>query len=59
MGSIIQKLNSFLVQSKRVYQVTKKPNKHEFKMIVKVTGLGAAIIGVIGFIITIAGQFII
>lgn len=59
MSNIFQKLNSFLIQSKRVYQVTKKPNKHEFKMIVKVTGLGAVIVGVIGFIITVGGQFII
>ncbi len=35
----------------RVLRITKKPDGVEFKTIVKVSGLGMAIIGVIGFII--------
>ena len=40
----------FVAECKRVLRVTKKPNKFEFKTIVKVSGLGTIIIGLIGFI---------
>jgi len=40
----------------RVLKITKKPDMEEFKTIVKVSGLGIAIIGVIGFIIAIFKQ---
>ena len=50
-----QKLNSkfksFVIQCKRVLKITKKPSKDEFKMIVKVSGIGSLIIGALGFII--------
>jgi protein transport protein SEC61 subunit gamma and related proteins len=36
---------------KRVLRITKKPDMTEFKMIVKVSGLGIAIIGSIGFLV--------
>jgi len=42
----------------RVLRVTKKPNQEEFKNVVKVTGLGMAIIGVIGFIIFLIVQIL-
>jgi protein transport protein SEC61 subunit gamma-like protein len=50
------KFKRFLVQSKRVLYVTKKPTSFEFKTIVKVSGLGIIIIGLIGFIITMIRQ---
>jgi len=40
----------------RVLRVTKKPTKEEFKTIVKVSGLGIIIIGMIGFIIQMIKQ---
>jgi|TARA_B100002003_G_C13819661_1_gene403548 protein transport protein SEC61 subunit gamma-like protein len=46
------KLKSFAGECKRVLKVTKKPDRTEFKTIVKVSGLGIIIIGMIGFIIT-------
>ncbi len=49
--SLWQKFKSFLVECKRVLRVTKKPDKTEFKTIVKVSGLGMAIIGCIGFLV--------
>jgi protein transport protein SEC61 subunit gamma-like protein len=52
------KLKSFIKEAKRVVQVTKKPSLSEFKMIVKVTGLGILIIGLIGFIISITGTLL-
>ena len=47
------KLKSFWIECKRVLRVTKKPDKQEFTTIVKVSALGMAIIGVIGFLISL------
>ena len=47
----LTRFKSFITQCKRVFRVTKKPSKEEFKVIVKISGLGIAIIGVIGFLI--------
>jgi protein transport protein SEC61 subunit gamma-like protein len=52
-----RKIKDFIRESKRVLIVTKKPTKDEFKTIVKVSGLGIIIIGVIGFIIQMIKQF--
>ena len=51
--SLSQRFKSFLVECRRVWQVTKKPTKEELKVIVKVTGIGILIIGFIGFTISI------
>jgi len=40
-----------------VLKVTKKPNMEEFKTIVKVSGLGIAIIGLLGFMINIIKMY--
>ena len=50
----ITRFKSFIIESKRVFKITKKPSKEEFKAIVKVSSIGILIIGVIGFIIQIA-----
>lgn len=50
------RLKSFLIECRRVWQVTKKPNREELKIIVKVTGLGILIIGFIGFVINMLWQ---
>lgn len=47
------KLKTFFIESKRVFKITKKPSNEEFKTIVKVTAIGAALIGLIGAIIRI------
>jgi protein transport protein SEC61 subunit gamma-like protein len=49
--SIGQKLRNYLNECKRVLKVTKKPDSFEFKTIVKVSALGMAIIGLVGFLI--------
>ncbi len=49
--NLINKLRRFIIECVRVLKVTRKPTKEEFKTIVKVTGLGIIIIGLIGFII--------
>ena len=50
--------NDFIKQSKRVLRVAKKPDREEFFDFSKVTAIGIAIIGVIGFIIVLIGQLL-
>ena len=54
--SIGQRFKSFLVECRRVWQVTKKPTRDELKVIVKVTGIGILIIGFVGFLINMLWQ---
>ncbi len=49
--SYLFRLKSFIMECMRVLKVTKKPSKDEFKVIVKASGIGMMIIGLIGFII--------
>ena len=48
------RIKSFILECLRVLKVTKKPDAIEFKTIVKVSGLGILIIGLIGFIVQMA-----
>jgi protein transport protein SEC61 subunit gamma and related proteins len=41
----------FITQCIRVLKITKKPDMDEYKMLVKVSGLGIAVIGLIGFLL--------
>ena len=45
------KFKGFVKECRRVIKVTKKPSGEEFKTIVKVSGLGMIVIGLVGFII--------
>jgi protein transport protein SEC61 subunit gamma-like protein len=45
------KIRSFIGECFRVLKITKKPDAFEFKTIVKVSGLGILIIGLIGFVV--------
>lgn len=49
----IIKLKSFLVECVRVVRVTKKPDKQTYLTTVKVSAMGMAIIGAIGFVIAL------
>jgi len=44
---------------KRVLQITKKPGLDESKTIIKATVLGIAIIGIIGFVISIVSKLLV
>jgi protein transport protein SEC61 subunit gamma-like protein len=48
-----QKLKEFGVECRRVLRVTKKPSREEFKTIVKISGIGMAVIGFLGFFVTL------
>ncbi len=45
------RLKTFITECKRVLRVTKKPDKQEFTTIVKISSIGMAVIGVIGFLV--------
>ena len=45
------KLRRFWKETVRVLRITKKPGKEEFATSVKITGIGIAIIGALGFVI--------
>jgi len=47
------KLKIFIKKCKRVWLALKKPSKKEFETITKVSAIGIALLGVIGFIISL------
>ncbi len=52
------KIKSYINHCIRVLKITKKPDKEEYKVIVKVSGLGIAIIGGMGFILSLVNQLL-
>ena len=48
------RFKAFVKESHRVLRVTKKPTPDEFKVIVKISGLGILVIGFMGFLIFFA-----
>ena len=58
LNSYWTRLRGFINESARVLKVTRKPSKIEFQTIVKASGLGMVIIGVLGFIITMLKQLL-
>ncbi|MBT4539033.1 protein translocase SEC61 complex subunit gamma [Candidatus Woesearchaeota archaeon] len=45
------RIKKFFKETVRVMRILKKPSREEYKNLVKVTGLGIAIVGIIGFAI--------
>ncbi len=50
---IKERLSRELVEYRRILRISRKPNKEEYLKILKITSLGIAIIGAIGFVIQI------
>jgi protein transport protein SEC61 subunit gamma-like protein len=48
-------MRRFVSSCKRVLRVARKPDKTEYLEVVKITGLGIILIGLLGFIIMILG----
>ena len=46
------KTKSFLIKCRRVWHILKKPTKKEFEQITKVSAIGIAILGLLGFLIS-------
>ena len=58
LSSLWVRFKSFINECVRVLRVTKKPDIFEFKTIVKVSGLGMLVIGLIGFLFTMGKQLL-
>ena len=56
--SFQESIKRFLKECKRVLKVSKKPSSEEYMNFSKVTAIGIAIIGVIGFVIGLIAQVI-
>lgn len=52
------RIKSFVRECVRVFKITKKPTKEEYKTISKVAGLGILIIGLIGFLVHLINQLL-
>lgn len=46
-----QNIGSFIIQSKRVWHLLKKPSNYEFSTVAKVSAIGILVMGAIGFLI--------
>lgn len=51
-------LRDFIHQAKRVLSVANKPDSDEYLNVAKITGIGIAIIGAIGFVIKLGRSLI-
>ena len=52
------KLRTFVGECRRVLTVTKKPTKFELTTIVKVSGIGILLIGLIGFVLHLFNKLV-
>ena len=55
---MLAKLKSFIIQSKRVWHILRKPTGEEFKSISKISSIGILIMGAAGFLISDAMRII-
>lgn len=53
MTSVLTKTKSFLTKCRRVWHSLKKPSKQEFQMTSKISAIGIAILGLIGFFVSL------
>jgi protein transport protein SEC61 subunit gamma and related proteins len=56
--AFVSNLKSFISECRRVLTVTKKPSREELSAIVKVSGIGIALIGLIGFLLMLLNRVI-
>ncbi len=52
------KVKRFIKETMRVLRITKKPDWEEYKTLLKVTGIGIAVIGMLGFVIFLLNQLL-
>jgi protein transport protein SEC61 subunit gamma-like protein len=52
-------MRDFLSKCKRVFRVSRKPDKDEYMEITKVTGIGILLIGVVGFVIMLIARYLV
>ena len=52
------KVKRFIKETLRVIHITKKPTPEEYKTLLKVTAIGIAILGVLGFVVFLIKQLL-
>jgi protein transport protein SEC61 subunit gamma-like protein len=55
---LLTKLKGFMHECIRVFRITKKPSKAEYKVVMKVSSIGILLIGFIGFVIQIVWELV-
>jgi len=50
---LVQSSKSFYVKCRRVWSALKKPSRKEFGQVAKISAIGIAILGILGFIISL------
>lgn len=55
----LERIRRFITECKRVLRVTRKPDKQEFLIIVKISSIGMAVIGLIGFAVFFLKEIIV
>lgn len=55
----IAELKRLIMEYIRVIKITRKPSGDEFKTIVKISGLGITLIGILGFLLQVFRQLFI
>jgi protein transport protein SEC61 subunit gamma and related proteins len=53
MENLGVKAKSFFIKCKRVWLSLRKPTKKEFQMTAKISAIGIALLGVLGFLISL------
>ncbi|MBE6498313.1 MAG: protein translocase SEC61 complex subunit gamma [Methanobrevibacter sp.] len=56
--NVQESFDKFIKDSKRVLKVSRKPDAKEYRELAKVVSIGVLIVGVIGFVIVLAGSLI-
>lgn len=56
---VIAELKRIIMEYIRVIKITRKPSGDEFKTIVKISGLGITLIGILGFLLQVFRQLFI
>ncbi|MEA1994124.1 MAG: protein translocase SEC61 complex subunit gamma [Euryarchaeota archaeon] len=56
--SVQGKLLNFIKSSRRVWRLSRKPNKTEYSQTSKITGIGMILIGGLGFLIMLIAEVI-
>ena len=57
--ALLLRVKEFILESRRVLRITKKPTGDELKTIVKVSGIGILVIGFIGFLMQLIVQVLV
>ena len=52
------KVKRFIKETLRVIHITKKPTPEEYKTLLKVTAIGIAVLGVLGFVVFLIKQLL-